>query len=83
MKFLLDLENFLRQNHANYPQESVLTAEPCPAGQKGDFTVNCFKIGRFCGNPMAAAGAVVDFLGKHGIINLPNITHKEELSHGK
>ena len=65
MKFLNDLENFLRQNHANYPQESVLTVDPCPAGQKGDFTVNCFKIGRFCGNPMAAAGAVVEFLSKH------------------
>ena len=65
MKFLFDLEDFLRQNHANYPQESVLTAEPCPAGQKGDFTVNCFKIGRFCGNPMAAAASVVEFLSKH------------------
>ena len=43
MKFLKDLEDFLRKTHAGYPQESVLSADPCPAGQKGDFTVNCFN----------------------------------------
>ena len=65
MKFLIDLENFLRDNFANYPAENILTLDACPAGQQGDFTLNCFRIGKFCGNPMAAANAIVDFLGKH------------------
>ena len=62
MKFLVDLENFLRSRFPNYPAEGALTLEPCPAGQEGDFTLNCFKIARFCGNPAAAAQAVAEFL---------------------
>ena len=88
MKFLNDLENFLCSNYENYPQESVLSADPCPAGQKGDFTVNCFKIGRFCGNPMAAVSAVTGFLKDHPDVEsveavkaFVNITLKPEALH--
>ncbi len=65
MKFLVDLENFLRSRFPNYPAEGALTLEPCPAGQEGDFTLNCFKIARFCGNPAAAAQAVAEYLANH------------------
>ncbi|MBR2720598.1 MAG: arginine--tRNA ligase, partial [Lentisphaeria bacterium] len=65
MKFLIDLEAYLRSEFSAYPAENVLALEACPAGQTGDFTLNCFRIGKFCGNPMAAAAAVVDFLSKH------------------
>ena len=65
MRFLTELEAFLRSEFAGYPGEAVLTADPCPPGQKGDFTVNCFKIARFCGNPAAAAATVAAFLAKH------------------
>ncbi len=66
MRFITDLENFLRGEFPGFPAESVLTADPCPAGQNGDFTINCFKIGRFCGNPMAAAQTAAKFLASHG-----------------
>jgi arginyl-tRNA synthetase len=65
MKFLIDLEAHLRSEFSAYPAENVLALEACPVGQTGDFTLNCFRIGKFCGNPMAAAAAVVDFLSKH------------------
>ena len=65
MKFLTDLENFLRSRFPNYPAEGALTLEPCPAGQEGDFTLNCFKIARFCGNPVAAAQAAAEYLASH------------------
>ncbi|MBQ7207201.1 MAG: arginine--tRNA ligase [Lentisphaeria bacterium] len=65
MKFLTDLEAFLRSKFPGYPGEAVLAADPCPPGQKGDFTVNCFKIARFCGNPAAAAAAAAGFLEDH------------------
>ena len=65
MKFLVDLENFLRSRFPNYPAEGALALEPCPAGQEGDFTLNCFKIARFCGNPVAAAQAVSEYLANH------------------
>ncbi len=65
MKFLTDLETFLRSRFPSYPAESALALEPCPAGQEGDFTLNCFKISRFCGNPMAAAQAVAEYLSSH------------------
>ncbi|MBR2625004.1 MAG: arginine--tRNA ligase [Lentisphaeria bacterium] len=65
MKFLNDAEAYLRSKFANYPAEDVLTLDPCPAGQQGDFTLNCFRIGKFCGNPMAAASEVVAFLSGH------------------
>lgn len=68
MKFLIDTESYLRSKFANYPAENVLTLDPCPAGQQGDFTLNCFRIGKFCGNPMAAANEVVGFLSGHGDI---------------
>ena len=65
MKFLIDLEEHLRSKFAAYPAENILSLEACPAGQSGDFTLNCFRIGKFCGNPMAAAAAVVEFLNSH------------------
>ena len=65
MNFLCDLEAHLRSSFANYPAENVLTVEACPAGQGGDFTLNCFRIGKFCGNPMAAAAQAVEFLNNH------------------
>ena len=65
MKFLNDLEAHLRKTFANYPAENVLTLEPCPAGQQGDFTLNCFRIGKFCGNPMAAVNTIVEYLDSH------------------
>ncbi|MBR7107946.1 MAG: arginine--tRNA ligase [Lentisphaeria bacterium] len=65
MKFLTDLETFLRSRFPSYPAESALALELCPAGQEGDFTLNCFKISRFCGNPMAAAQAVAEYLSSH------------------
>ena len=65
MKFLTDLENFLRSRFPNYPAEGALALEPCPAGQEGDFTLNCFKIARFCGNPAAAAQAAAEYLASH------------------
>ena len=65
MKFITDLENFLRSRFPSYPAEATLALEPCPAGQEGDFTLNCFKIARFCGNPAAAAQAVTEFLSAH------------------
>ena len=68
MNFLIDLENFLRSRFPNYPAENVLALEPCPAGQEGDFTLNCFKIARFCGNPAAAAQAAAEFLGSHSAV---------------
>ncbi|MCQ2378673.1 MAG: arginine--tRNA ligase [Victivallaceae bacterium] len=65
MKFLAELEAHLRIEFPGYPAENTLNAEVCPPGQKGDFTLNCFKIARFCGNPVAAAKAVGDFLAAH------------------
>ena len=65
MKFVADLEQHLRSAFESYPAEPTLNLEACPAGQSGDFTLNCFKIARFCGNPMAAAKAVGDFLASH------------------
>jgi len=65
MNFLLDLEAHLRRNFPNYPAVSTLSLEACPAGQQGDFTLNCFRIGKFCGNPMAAANTIVEFLNSH------------------
>ncbi len=59
------LEDQLRREFAGYPAEGVLVAEPCPAEMKGDITVNCFRIGRFCGNPMAAATRAAEFLKEH------------------
>ena len=65
MKFVADLEQHLRSVFAAYPAEPTLNPEACPAGQSGDFTLNCFKIAKFCGNPMAAAKAAGDFLAAH------------------
>ena len=65
MKFLDDLATFMSERFPAFPGVAALQLEPCPAGQEGDFTLNCFKIGKFCGNPMAAAQAVVEFLNSH------------------
>lgn len=68
MNFVIDLENHLRSLFPSYPQTQTLFAEACPQGQNGDFTLNCFKIAKFCGNPMAAAKAVGDYLVSHADI---------------
>ena len=65
MRFLTDLEAHLRRKFPGYPAEDVLSLEACPAGQDGDFTLNCFRIGKFCGNPAAAAQTAADFLAGH------------------
>ncbi len=73
MKFLTDLEAHLRSRFANYPAEAVLAVDPCPEGQNGDFTLNCFKIARFCGNPVVAAQAAGEFLSRHEDIEAVDI----------
>ena len=89
MKFLSDLEAHLRSKFANYPAENVLALEACPAGQQGDFTLNCFRIGKFCGNPMAAAQSVAEFLQNHDDVEavsvvkaFVNLTLKAAVLHG-
>ncbi|MDD3886157.1 MAG: arginine--tRNA ligase, partial [Victivallaceae bacterium] len=64
-RFIRDLENFFRSRFEKFPAEPVISAERCPAGMKGDFTVNCFRIGRFCGNPAEAAKLACEFLAAH------------------
>lgn len=64
-QFFTDTENFLRSKFEKYPAESVLVLDACPAGMTGDFTLNCFKIGRFCDNPVKAAVLVAEFLKEH------------------
>ncbi len=65
MNFVNDLEKHLRSVFPAYPETQSLFPEACPAGQNGDFTLNCFKIAKFCGNPMAASKAAGDFLASH------------------
>ena len=65
MYFVNDLEKHLRSVFPAYPETQTLFPEACPAGQNGDFTLNCFKIAKFCGNPMAASKAAGDFLASH------------------
>ena len=65
MNFVNDLEKHLRSVFPAYPETQTLFPEACPAGQNGDFTLNCFKIAKFCGNPMAASKAAGDFLASH------------------
>ena len=65
LKFVVDLEVFLRSNFSGYPADSTLVAEACPEGQTGDFTLNCFKLAKFCGNPQQLAAKVADFLNSH------------------
>ena len=64
-QFIADLENDLRKRFPNYPAEPTLTPDRCPAGMKGDFALNCFRLARFCGGPAAAAEAVAGFLRGH------------------
>ena len=63
--FLSDLEKFLRSEFSGYPATATLVPERCPNGMAGDFALNCFRIGRFCGNPVRAAEAVAGFLKGH------------------
>lgn len=63
--FLSDLEKFLRSEFSGYPATATLVPERCPNGMAGDFALNCFRIGRFCGNPVGAAEAVAGFLKGH------------------
>lgn len=64
-QFITDLENDLRKRFPKYPAEPTLTPDRCPAGMKGDFALNCFRLARFCGGPAAAAEAVAGYLKTH------------------
>ncbi len=64
-RFVDDLENFLRKRFEKYPDTSVLAVDSCPAGMNGDFALNCFKLGRYCGNPVQVANVVAEFLKTH------------------
>ena len=68
MKFLEDLQTALRSKFPAFPGDQSLTLEVCPAGQEGDFTINCFKIAKFCGGPQGAVAAVTEFLESHADI---------------
>ncbi len=90
MKFLKELEAHLRGEFAAYPADDVLSLDACPAGQQGDFTLNCFRIGKFCGNPMTAAQKVAEFLQSHPDIEgvtvikaFVNISVKAAVLHGE
>ncbi|MBR2345147.1 MAG: arginine--tRNA ligase [Lentisphaeria bacterium] len=90
MKFLKELEAHLRGEFAAYPVDDVLSLDECPAGQQGDFTLNCFRIGKFCGNPMTAAQKVAEFLQSHPDIEgvtvikaFVNISVKAAVLHGE
>ncbi len=60
-----DLAAFLAAEYEKFPQDAVLAAEKCPAGMKGDITVNAFRFARYCGNPQLLAGRIVEFLNRH------------------
>ena len=64
-KFVADLEGFLRGKYEKFPAGSVIAPEPCPAGMNGDLTVNCFRFAKSCGNPMAVAAEVTEYLNGH------------------
>ena len=64
-KFVADLEGFLRGKYEKFPAGNVIAAEPCPAGMKGDLTINCFRFAKSCGNPMAVAAEVTEYLNGH------------------
>ena len=72
--FLSDLEKFLRSEFSGYPATATLVPERCPNGMAGDFALNCFRIGRFCGNPVRAAEAVAGFLKGHPDIEAVEVT---------
>ena len=65
MKFFDDLQAALRAKFPAFTADNILSLEACPAGQEGDFTINCFKIAKFCGGPNGAVAAVTEFLEKH------------------
>ncbi len=60
-----DLAAHLAQKFERFPADTVITAERCPAEMQGDITINCFRFARYCGSPVAAAQAAVDFLSTH------------------
>lgn len=64
-KFATDLKEFLRNKYEKFPAESVVSPEMCPPGMAGDLTVNCFRFAKCCGNPMALAAEVAEFLSGH------------------
>ena len=68
MKFLNELETALRSKFPAFPAQPTLSLEACPAGQEGDFTINCFRIAKFCGGPNGAVAAVTEFLEQHADI---------------
>ena len=72
MKFLEDLQAALRSKFPAFTAEHSLVLEACPAGQEGDFTINCFKIAKFCGGPQGAVAAVTEFLSSHP--DIANVT---------
>ena len=43
MKFFDDLQAALRAKFPAFTADNILSLEACPAGQEGDFTINCFN----------------------------------------
>ncbi|MDR0933112.1 MAG: arginine--tRNA ligase [Victivallales bacterium] len=86
--FVNDLENFLRTEYENFPAGNVIEPERCPSGMNGDLTVNCFRFAKSCGNPMAVAAKVAQYLDGHGDVEhaeavkaFVNVTLKPEALH--
>ena len=79
-QFIADLENDLRKRFPNYPAEPTLTPDRCPAGMKGDFALNCFRLARFCGGPAAAAEAVAGFLRGHADVEAVEVVRRSSTS---
>jgi len=63
--FLTDLEQFLVAKYPKLGETFVIEYERCPEGMAGDLTVNCFRFAKACGNPMALAAEVADYLKAH------------------
>ena len=62
MLFLKNLDEFMHRRFPKYPAAEGPSLEVCPAGQKGDFTINAFRAARYCGGPAAAAAAMAECL---------------------
>ena len=62
MLFLKNLDEFLHRRFPAFPAAESPALDPCPAGQRGDFTINAFRLARFCGGPANAAAAMAECL---------------------
>lgn len=63
--FLTDLERHLIAKYPKLGEDFAIESERCPEGMTGDLTVNCFRFAKACGNPMALAIEVTDYLKAH------------------